>query len=125
MNLRINDNQGVLHTPQISRTGCSLMSYQGNPTFSGVLPLCSRYNQQILSTIKKFLDNCNTKLSPNPQKFVFSPLSQCLAMVWETRLQSQVKSYQRLKKWYSMLPCLTPSIMRYRSRVNRAIQGKE
>ena len=28
-------------------------------------------------------------------------------MVWETRVQSLVESYQRLKKWYLMLPCLT------------------
>ena len=28
-------------------------------------------------------------------------------MVWETRVQSQVKSYQRLKKWYLVQPCLT------------------
>ena len=30
-------------------------------------------------------------------------------------VQSQVESYQRLKKWYLMPPCLTPSIIRYRS----------
>ena len=29
----------------------------------------------------------------------------------ETWVQSQVKSYQRLKKWYMMTPCLTLSIM--------------
>ena len=38
-------------------------------------------------------------------------------MVWETRVQSQVESYQRLKKWYLMLPCLTLNIIRYGSRV--------
>ena len=31
----------------------------------------------------------------------------CSPMAWETRVQSQVKSYQRLKKWYLMPPCLT------------------
>ena len=35
-----------------------------------------------------------------------------IANGWETRVQSQVKSYQRLKKWYLMLPCLTLSIVR-------------
>ena len=34
-------------------------------------------------------------------------------MVWETGVQSQVESYQRPKKWYLMLPCLTLSIIRY------------
>ena len=34
-----------------------------------------------------------------------------------TWVQSQVKSYQKLKKWYLMPPCLTLSIIRYGSRV--------
>ena len=38
---------------------------------------------------------------------------ECLPMVWETGVQSQFESYQRLKKWYLMLPCLTLSIIRY------------
>ena len=32
-------------------------------------------------------------------------------------VQSQVKSYQRLKKWYLISPCLTLSIVRYISRI--------
>ena len=38
-------------------------------------------------------------------------------MVQETGVQSHVESYQRLKKWYLMLPCLTLSIIRDVSRV--------
>ena len=38
-------------------------------------------------------------------------------MAPETRVQSQVKSHQRLKKWYLMPPCLTLSIIRYGSMV--------
>ena len=38
-------------------------------------------------------------------------------MAWETSVQSQVESYQRLKKWYLILLCLTLSIIRYISRV--------
>ena len=34
----------------------------------------------------------------------------------ETGVQSQAKSYQRLKKWHLMSPCLTLSIIRYRSK---------
>ena len=41
----------------------------------------------------------------------------CLPMVWETRVQSKVKSYQRLKKWYLISPGLTLSVIRYVSRV--------
>ena len=41
----------------------------------------------------------------------------CSPMTWKTRVQSQVESYQRLKKWYMMSPCLTLSVIRYVSRV--------
>ena len=46
-------------------------------------------------------------------------------MARETLVQSQVKSYQRLKKWYLMLLCLVFSIIRYRSRVKWSNLGKE
>ena len=49
---------------------------------------------------------------------------QCLPMARETRVQSQVKSYERLKKWYLMPSCLTVSIIRYRSRVKWSNPGK-
>ena len=42
---------------------------------------------------------------------------ECSLMVQETGIQSLVKSYQRLKKWYLISPCLTLSIIRYVSRV--------
>ena len=45
-------------------------------------------------------------------------------MAWETGVQSQVKSDQRLKKWYLMPSCLTLSITRYRSRVKWSHTGK-
>ena len=45
-------------------------------------------------------------------------------MARKTWVQSQVESYQRLKKWYLMPPCLTPSIIRYRSRVKWSNPGK-
>ena len=41
-----------------------------------------------------------------------------LPLAQETWVQSQVESYQRLKKWYLMPPWLTLSIIKYRSRVN-------
>ena len=46
-------------------------------------------------------------------------------MARETWVQSQVESYQRLKKWYLMLPCLTLSIIRSGSRVKWSNPGKE
>ena len=38
---------------------------------------------------------------------------ECSPMAWETWVQSQVESYQRLKKWYLILPCT----IRYGSRI--------
>ena len=35
-----------------------------------------------------------------------------LPMAWDTWVQSQVESYQRLKIWYLMPPCLTLSNIR-------------
>ena len=43
--------------------------------------------------------------------------SSFIPVARETWVQSQVESYQRLKKWYLMLPCLALSIIRYGSRV--------
>ena len=45
-------------------------------------------------------------------------------MARETWVQSQVESYQRLKKWYFMPPCLALSIIRYGSRVKWSNPGK-
>ena len=41
-----------------------------------------------------------------------------------TWVQSQVESYQRLKKWYLIPPCLTHSLIRYESRVKYGPPGK-
>ena len=45
-------------------------------------------------------------------------------MAQETWVQSQVESYQRLRKWYLMLPCLTLCIIRYESRLKWSNPGK-
>ena len=45
-------------------------------------------------------------------------------MARETWVQYKVESYQRLKKWYLMPPCLTLSIIRYGSRVKWSNPGK-
>ena len=44
-------------------------------------------------------------------------------MVRETGVQSQVVSYQTLKKWYLMLPCLPLSFIGYVSRVKGSNPG--
>ena len=45
-------------------------------------------------------------------------------MIWETWVQFQVASYQRLEKWYLIPPCLTLSNIRYVSRVKWRNPGK-
>ena len=45
-------------------------------------------------------------------------------MVRETWVQSPVASYQRIKKWYLIPPCLTLSNIRYVSRVKWSNPGK-
>ena len=52
------------------------------------------------------------------RSYIYSVFAQ------ETGVQSQVKSYQRLKKWYLIPACLTLSIMRYASRVKWSNPGK-
>ena len=49
---------------------------------------------------------------------------ECSPVVWETGVQSRVASYQRLKKCYLILPCLTFSNIRYVSRVKWSNPGK-
>ena len=45
-------------------------------------------------------------------------------MVRETVVQSQVESYQKLKKWYLMPPCKALSTIRWWSRVKWSNPGK-
>ena len=49
---------------------------------------------------------------------------ECSLMSRETWVQSQVESYQRLKKWYLIHPLVTLSIIRYVSRVKWSNPGK-
>ena len=49
---------------------------------------------------------------------------ECSPVARETWVRSQIESYQRLKKWYLMPPCLTLSIIRYGSRVKWSNPGK-
>ena len=58
-------------------------------------------------------------------KLLIGQVVECLPIVQETGVQSQVESYQRLKKkWYLIPPCFTLSIIRYVSRVKWTNPGK-
>ena len=62
-----------------------------------------------------------------PYLEVFGSLAKwldCSLMVFETWVQSQVVSYQRLKNWYLIPPCLTLSIISYGSMVKWSHPGK-
>ena len=56
--------------------------------------------------------------------YIIGLVVECSPMAQETEVQSLVESYQRLKKRYLILPCLTFSIMRYVSRVEWSNPGK-
>ena len=62
-------------------------------------------------------------LSLNIYIYIYTYI-HCSPMARETWVQSQVESYQRLKKWYLMPPCLTLSIIWYGSRVKWSNPGK-
>ena len=47
-----------------------------------------------------------------------------MVKVFSNGLGNLVKSYQRLKKWYLMLSCLTDNILRQGSRVKCSNPGK-
>ena len=49
---------------------------------------------------------------------------ECSPMAREIWAQSQIESYQRPKKWYLTISCLTLSIIRYVSRVKWSNPGK-
>ena len=49
---------------------------------------------------------------------------ECSPMTWEAGVRSQVESYQRLRKWYLIAPCLILSSIRYVSRVKWSKPGK-
>ena len=53
--------------------------------------------------------------------FIILLYSSMLQEVW---VQSQLDSYQRLKKWYLMTPSLTLSLIRFGSRVKWSNTGK-
>ena len=81
---------------------------------------------------KKGKNNWYTCMSENQRSFRHSIYEyrtlawwlECSPMARETGVQFQVESCQRLKKWYLMPPCLTPSIIRYWSRVKWSNPGK-
>ena len=71
--------------------------------------------------VYKWLNMC---LSIWAQYRTLAQRLECSPMARETWVQSQVESYQKLKKWYLMPPCLTLSIIRYGSRVKWSNPGK-
>ena len=59
-----------------------------------------------------------------PMSGLLAEWVESLTIVWETWFQSQVMSYQRLYKWYLILPCLILSNIKYASRVKWSNSGK-
>ena len=63
------------------------------------MPLKQSKKEKYLPYVCGFEPNYHNSTSPLAKRL------ERLPMAWETRVQSQVESYQRLKKWYLMLPC--------------------
>ena len=60
--------------------------------------------------------HCKLKIRKENNKRLIGLVGRVF-VVWETWVQSQVASYQRIKKWCLIPPCLTLSNTRYVSRV--------
>ena len=105
-----------------------LASYPGH-LFWGVLLLCRGavgifYNPSQLCKGYEGRGAQQVKITPSIMSFgSLVSWVECSPMVGETSVQSQVESYQRLKKWYLMPPCLKLSIIRWGSRVKWSNPG--
>ena len=77
----------------------------------------------IISYLKPY--NCaNRSLLSNRNSYLKQHNCVYRLMAWETRVPSQIKSYQRLEKWYLITLCLTLEIIRYVSKVKWNNPGK-
>ena len=70
--------------------------------------LMKEYELTVDVVLSKLHVKCSTKLHVTFPTLASSV--ECSPMAREIWVQSKVESYQRLKKWYLMLPCLTLSI---------------
>ena len=112
----------VLDTSLLNTQRCKVLSRvkwsnRGNGVAPSPTPRCSSYWKGYLLVT----------LDYGHQLFFNRLISQwveCLLMVRKTWVQSQVESYQWLKKWYLMPPCFILSNIRYRSRVRWSNLGK-
>ena len=60
----------------------------------------------------KLQSDYNNKDNTNNYNFICLLWLECSPMVQKIGVQSQAESYQRLKKWYLMPPCLALSTIR-------------
>ena len=91
-------------------------------SLSDMFALCARRRYHLhqgctLAPSRKALSLTKPKGMNRAQRLECSPMAR------ETWVQSQVESYQRLKKWNLIPPCLTLSIIRYGSRVKWSNPG--
>ena len=81
-------------------------------------------NKSFLSLVNQFWSLTSLWITHASRSMKYIYILECSPMARETRVQSPVESYQRLKKWYLMPPCLTLSIIRYGSRIKWSNPGK-
>ena len=74
--------------------------------------ISQRYQHPVLKEIKMNTKPFFNKKGKNKK---LTEWVECSLMAQDTGVQSQVESYQRLRKRLLMPPCLTFSILRYKS----------
>ena len=77
-------------------------------------------DDEVKSTVSKWLKSLSKNIYTSSlltKNVLSAQWVECLLMLRETWVQSQVASYQRLKKWYLIPLCLTLGNIRYISRV--------
>ena len=96
-----------------------LQSIEGNPTISaghpmGFLTFSTSVKGSSAVELRKNIAKILTYFNTIKIKYRYRSPGRVIP---ETGVQSLVESYQKLKKWYLMLSCLTLCIIRYASRV--------
>ena len=108
------------HSLGESYSSSEMQSVYSTAQADGAIKLCDEKYEYVLSKNK---NTCIKVVSIFSNKTI-GLVIECLPMAQETGVQSQVMSYQRLKKWYLIPACLTLSIIRCISRVKWSNPGK-
>ena len=114
----------LAYFPVVAKLGCAQVKKMGG----GKVFNADFHSRELLENwhMTYLLFSCISLCAGVNSVWHFIYMCECVCL-WErererlaqkTRVQSQVKSYQKLMKWYLMPPCLTLNIIKYGSKVN-------